>query len=623
MIITNTIEVKINKSNIENYKNYFPDIEVGDILEVPVSMISPGSNRLILAKCDMCDSEKQISYKLYNKSIKSGGLFACSRKCSSEKLKNRLISEYGVANISQLPEVKIKIKSTNIERYGNENFFSSEIGKAKVKYKIIEKYGTDNPQKNEEIKNKTRSTNKKKYGTDCVLKSKEVRESIENTNLERYGYKQASKSDKVKNKIKSTNQSKYGGNSPMCDVSIREKSKNKLMLNHGVDSPLKSNEIKKRVKDTNLSNIGVEYPTQSEMIREKVRESFKLRYDGHTSLNEEFRKANYKIANDSNYISYISGGNSIFKCDYNLEHDFIINTDNYFRRKYQGLKLCTVCNPIGSAVSMKEKEVIEFIKLIYDGEIIESHRDILEIDIYLPEIKLGFEFNGLYWHSSENKKSDYHINKSLYFRSKEIRIVHIWEDDWTHKQEIVKSMIRNLIGLSNKKISARDCTVVEIKNTKDYKEFLNENHIQGYVRSKIQIGLIYNNKIVSIMSFDQFEGRKKMPEEEWNLSRFCTKLDTNVVGGASKLLSYFIKNYRPDRIISYADRDWSEGKLYYNLNFELISESSPDYKYLINGRRVHKSRFRKSKTNISESKIEIPRVYDCGKLKFELKLKTP
>jgi len=97
------------------------------------------------------------------------------------------------------------------------------------------------------------------------------------------------------------------------------------------------------------------------------------------------------------------------------------------------------------------------------------------------------------------------------------------------------------------------------------------------------------------------------------------------VGGASKLLNYFIKKYKPVRIISYADRDWSFGNLYYKLGFNLVSESNPDYKYLYNKKRTHKSKFRKSriKTNLTESeqmKINgINKVWDCGKIKFELK----
>jgi hypothetical protein len=83
------------------------------------------------------------------------------------------------------------------------------------------------------------------------------------------------------------------------------------------------------------------------------------------------------------------------------------------------------------------------------------------------------------------------------------------------------------------------------------------------------------------MTFNQFEGRNKMKIYEWNLSRFCNKLDYNIIGGASKLLKYFIKSIKSKRIISYADRDWSLGELYYKLGFDMLYETDPDYKYII------------------------------------------
>lgn len=132
------------------------------------------------------------------------------------------------------------------------------------------------------------------------------------------------------------------------------------------------------------------------------------------------------------------------------------------------------------------------------------------------------------------------------------------------------------------------------------------------------------------MTFDKFEGRKKMEDNGWNLSRFCNKLNTTVIGGASKLLSYFIKTYNPSRIVSYADKSWSNGSLYDALNFKKVSTSSPDYKYIVDNKRSHKSNFTKSKLKEmgwsfdSEKNIMYNlknyRIYDCGKYKYEWKI---
>jgi hypothetical protein len=160
--------------------------------------------------------------------------------------------------------------------------------------------------------------------------------------------------------------------------------------------------------------------------------------------------------------------------------------------------------------------------------------------------------------------------------------------------------------------------IKEVSDINSIRSFLDNNHIQGYVNSNLKLGLYYNDELVSLMTFDHFEGRKRMNVNEWNLNRFCNKLEYSVVGGASKLLNYFIKNYDVKRIISYADRDWSKGDLYENLGFIKIGESKPDYKYLVNDKRVHKSNFKKSVTGISESKLDLNKVWDCGKIKFEL-----
>lgn len=180
-----------------------------------------------------------------------------------------------------------------------------------------------------------------------------------------------------------------------------------------------------------------------------------------------------------------------------------------------------------------------------------------------------------------------------------------------------------MLGQSEK-IYARDTKTIEITKEEAIK-FLNKNHLQGgYNRIKKAFGLIKDNKIVSVMTFDQQEGRKKMEDIDWNLSRFCNKKGYTIVGGASKLLKGFEKTYKPTRIVSYADADWSTGGLYKTLGFEQVSWSKPDYKYVVGDERQHKSGWRKPKGYpLTEKQImqelEIPRIWDCGKIKYQKK----
>jgi len=126
-------------------------------------------------------------------------------------------------------------------------------------------------------------------------------------------------------------------------------------------------------------------------------------------------------------------------------------------------------------------------------------------------------------------------------------------------------------------------------------------------------------------------GKKSTNDGEYELLRFCNKLNTNVIGGASKLFKYFINNYKPVEITTYADRSISQGKLYKILGFELQGKTQPNYYYIIDGIRCHRFNYRKDKlikqgfdSNKTEHEIMIEqkifRIYDSGNLKYKIKI---
>jgi hypothetical protein len=456
-------------------------------------------------------------------------------------------------------------KATCINKYGVDNASKSAlvIDKIKESRKLID-YGS--------INIKSKETFLKKWGVDNPSKLEHVKKKKEKTNIDNWGVSNPFKSESIKDKIRKTNIEKYGYYHPVMSINVKNK-----------------------IKNTNIERWGVDNYKSSQIDKEET-----------------------LISKDPGYIKYIS--NSIYLLYCNKGHEYKIKYDNYYNRNKLNLTLCTICNPINELSSSMENDLYNFIESIYDGEIIKSYRDVLEIDIYLPNLNIGFEFNGLYWHSEEFKGKWYHAKKVDYFKERGIRVINIWEDDWTYKRSIIQSQITNLIGLTTNKIWARKCEVRQILDNNLSKDFLNENHVQGCDKSSIRIGLFQNNELISIMTFDNFEGRNKMENGGWNLSRFCNKIGYNVVGGASKLLSYFIKEIGPKRIISYADASWSNGDLYFKLGFNNIYNSDPDYKYVVGNKRIHKSRYRKSITGISESKLKLSKIWDCGKIKFEYKV---
>ena len=217
----------------------------------------------------------------------------------------------------------------------------------------------------------------------------------------------------------------------------------------------------------------------------------------------------------------------------------------------------------------------------------------LEIDFLVPDFKFGIEHNGLFWHSygissfeimnnSKAIKKNKHLEKTIKMEEQGYQLFHIREDHMVgkkNKKEIWKSVIMNKCGLSNK-IHARKLQVINLNDYKDFvKEFLGDNHLQGSCPSSIKLGLQdpETGNIYSIMTFGKSRYNKNI---EYELLRFCNLRYHNVRGAASKLLKFFERTYKPNSLISYANRDWSQGNLYKTLGFEYSHSSEPNYFYV-------------------------------------------
>jgi len=228
--------------------------------------------------------------------------------------------------------------------------------------------------------------------------------------------------------------------------------------------------------------------------------------------------------------------------------------------------------------SNDEEALAAFIESIYKGWIIKGDRSILngkELDIVLPDLGLAFEYNGNYWHSEAKVDKYYHLNKTLEVESMDYRLVHIPEHLWLTKRPIWESYISNLLNKSTK-IYARKCIVKAI-NWLETKEFLESNHLQGAGSpTGINLALKCENEILAVMTFSKPRFTDKY---EYELVRFCTKLNTSVTGGASKLLRYFENMYTPESVVSYANRYWSQGNVYKQLGFTFDHNTEPGYYY--------------------------------------------
>jgi hypothetical protein len=414
-------------------------------------------------------------------------------------------------------------------------------------------------------------------------------------------------------KRKETCIEKYGVDNPMQVDDIKNKLKDSLLDKYGVNHYSKTDEYKEKYKETCIEKYGVDNASKYQDVKELISD-IKLKY--HNSLDK------YKelISDEYDIIEYNKDRNftiSHKRCSSNFDI-FIVTLSDRIKNKNI---ICTNCNPIDNFNSSSEIELKLFLKDCGVDFIENSYKIIppLSLDIFIPDLNLAIEFNGVYWHSEIYKDKKYHYNKTISCNKLGIELIHIWEDDWNNKQEIVKSILVNKIKKS-KSIYARNCILKEVEDVKLIKNFLDKNHIQGYVNSSIKIGLFYKDELVSLMCF----GKKKKNME---LVRFCNILGFNIVGAASKLFKYFIKNYNFNYIESFSDNAMFNGNLYTNLGFKFVYNTPINYWWVVGSIRKHRFNFNKKtlvKNGFDENKSESEimnergyyRIWGCGLKKW-------
>lgn len=247
-------------------------------------------------------------------------------------------------------------------------------------------------------------------------------------------------------------------------------------------------------------------------------------------------------------------------------------------------------------VSKPEIELFEFVSSICP-DAYQSDRTIIkpkELDIVIPSKSLAIEYNGIYYHSDrvEGRQDNAHKIKTDLCAERGVRLIHLWEDDWLNKTEVVKKTLRHILGATLIKIGARKCEVRKT-SVSSVTEFLNANHLQGAVKRGVAYMLESEGEMVATMVFSSVASVRGSlaSEEDYELVRYATV--GNVTGGPAKLFSAFLKDTpKCKTVISYSDNDWFDGGMYEQLGFTLNSHIKPDYKVVDGGIRKHKSGYR-------------------------------
>jgi hypothetical protein len=467
-------------------------------------------------------------------------------------------------------EVLKNIKNTYIVGHSNR---SPEV-KLKKAQMFLKKYGVDNPSKLQEIKNKKEETNLKKFGTKHAAQNENIKKELKEKWIEKYG----------------------------------------------VDNPSKIPEIKKIISE--------KVKTSREFVREKTQKTF------YKTILKRLHEEG-KMGTLEPLFDYDDYKGRLFKYPFRCNKCMNI-TETNLRIAYDPLR-CFTCTPKidTGGQSILEKDICDYVKTL-DIDIKEQNRNIIdpfELDIVSEKYKIAIEIDGLYWHSeiSGKKNKFYHTTKRKKTNESGYRLIQIFEDEWIEKQKIVKSRLKNLFKKNTRKIYARNCKVKEI-STDQKSKFLKKYHIQGNDRSNIFIGLYYKNRLVSVMTFNPYRIAlgNTSKKDCYELTRFCSIFNFSVVGGASKILNYFEKTYKPNTILSYADKRWSDGNLYNTLGFDLIGTTQPNYWYIIKNQRKHRFAYRKSElpkllktfdntlTEWENMQLNnVDRIWDCGSLKYE------
>jgi hypothetical protein len=305
--------------------------------------------------------------------------------------------------------------------------------------------------------------------------------------------------------------------------------------------------------------------------------------------------------------------------------------ENRFRNFF--VQECSTCNNNG--VSKEEISLKNWIESLgFQTEKYKFKERITkpkEIDVYIPSLKIGFEYCGIWDHCEESRHPrdrGYHNGKRLEAAKEGIRLLTIYSNEWKDRNYQVKSFIKSVLNKNIRTLYARQCTAKEID--KDYgAEFLKVYHIQGECNSIFHQGLFLGNELVGVMAFSHHHTDPHSLSV--TVGRMCFKADTTIIGGASKMLEHAkdkIKQLGYSSIKTWSDNRWSEGKVYEKMGFSLETESGPDFDY-VRGKNVigkQSLRFTEEEKTLGISEKELRksqgymRIWDCGQKTWILNL---
>lgn len=413
--------------------------------------------------------------------------------------------------------------------------------------------------------------------------------------INNYNNKSDNEKQEILDKRKNTNLQLYGEENTF--ISHKEAIVQSLQEKYGVNSPLQSKQIMDKQKQTMRDRYGRNFISQTHISLDTIGllDDKDWLYDQHITQKKTLKQISEEIGVDPTTVERACFRNSVQICIH-----------------YQ---------------SIQQKQVSDWLTSL-GLNVQNCRRDLIkgELDIFLPDYKIAIEYCGVFWHSDAHSRinNNYHLNKLRQCDKLGIRLITLFEDEWLYKKDIVKSKIKNIIGISDNKIYARQCIVDQIFDNNIKRQFFDDTHIQGNGPGSLTYCLKKDDQIVAMMTF------KQRADSVYELNRYSTIY--NVVGGFSKLLTHFQRNNDWNQILSFADLRWSNGGVYDKMGFVLDDTLPPDYRYVIGNKTYHKFGFRRdalangkvANFDPGMSEVEntrnngIYRIFNCGLLRYVL-----
>lgn len=289
----------------------------------------------------------------------------------------------------------------------------------------------------------------------------------------------------------------------------------------------------------------------------------------------------------------------------------------------------TLCPHCPHKTSKAEDTVREYIESL-GHEVQSSNRKVLkgkEIDIYIPSLKVGIEFNGVYWHSEGGGKKDtqYHYNKWSNCGKVGVELIQIWEDDWVNNPELVlKSLSRRLPFGSNTAPSGNLTTQTISRDSAE--KFLQDNDISGFKEATHYHGSVNDNgEVQSVFALDQVGSKM-------HITQYVSNADAN--GDLKELLHHAKETHGVNSFTVTVDNCTGEGSIYKNAGFIETKVEPANYKYLIRGKRVFSAEYTSEKfrdspaleweDGLTEKELAdlngLNRIWDAGTTTYEFEI---